>query len=299
MQIEQLKYLLEVSKTRSISIAAENLFVSQPAISTSLKNLEKELGATLLIRTKYGTTLTPKGKLISDLAKECIAHFEEFEQAAYHLLRYDLPNYQGHLDIEVVPNISYSILADVLNKFTDKFPQVTLSVIERNPSTILSHLIDHTCQLGIICSSVKTLSEFPHVHTIELFNVKMYALLASSHPLAHKPLITANELASYPIIMHSFYNDDPQLPNRSLDDMDLNIALKCSNMAVIADRVANSNCIATISHLLANTPLFDTKRLVTIPFEEKHPMKIYAAHLPDNPQVELCQHFIEQFNKFY
>lgn len=299
MQIEQLKYLLEVAKTRSISIAAENLFLSQPAISISLKKLEKELDATLLVRTKHGTTLTQEGKLISDLAKECVARFEEFEQAAYHLLRYNLPSYQGHLDIEVVPNISCSILSQTLCKFSDKFPHVTMSVIERSTATILAHLTEQACHLGIVCCSEKTLNEFPNVQVVELFNTRFFVLMSRHHPLAQKSLISAEEFASYPVIVHGFYSDDPQSLSRSLDEYELNVVLKCSNMAVIANQIANSEKVTMITHLLANTPPFDTNNLVTIPFEEKYSTKIYAAFLPNNPQIELCCHFIQQFNKFY
>lgn len=54
MTIQQLQYVLEVSRTGSISKAARNLFLSQPNISNSIKNLEQELGATLFIRTSQG-----------------------------------------------------------------------------------------------------------------------------------------------------------------------------------------------------------------------------------------------------
>ena len=62
MRIEQLLYLSEIAKTHSISIAANNLFVSQPAISTAIKKLEEELDVTLFSRSKNGVFLTPIGE---------------------------------------------------------------------------------------------------------------------------------------------------------------------------------------------------------------------------------------------
>lgn len=62
MTIQQLQYVLEVSRTGSISKAARNLFLSQPNISNSIKNLEQELGATLFIRTSQEMSLTEAGE---------------------------------------------------------------------------------------------------------------------------------------------------------------------------------------------------------------------------------------------
>ena len=58
MRLEQLQYLVEISNSKSISIASENLYISQPALSRAVKNLEEELGVTLLFRTVDGVRLT-------------------------------------------------------------------------------------------------------------------------------------------------------------------------------------------------------------------------------------------------
>ena len=64
MTFQQLQYLLEVHQTGSISKAAENLFISRPAISLSISNLESELGYPLFIRTQNGLIPTPQGQLV-------------------------------------------------------------------------------------------------------------------------------------------------------------------------------------------------------------------------------------------
>ncbi|MBQ7025122.1 MAG: LysR family transcriptional regulator, partial [Peptococcaceae bacterium] len=61
MRMEQLKYFAEVARAHSIAIASEKLFVTQPAISIAIKNLEEELGCVLFIRSKNGIQLTDMG----------------------------------------------------------------------------------------------------------------------------------------------------------------------------------------------------------------------------------------------
>lgn len=76
MTIQQLTYLLEVHKTRSFSIAAKNLFITQSAISNSIISLEKEIGSPIFIRSKSGLTPTPRGVEIIEHAKRACDNIE-------------------------------------------------------------------------------------------------------------------------------------------------------------------------------------------------------------------------------
>ena len=62
MRIEQLRYFKEISKSRSLNKAAEQLHISQPALSKNMQAMEQELGCTLLIREQKGISLTKAGK---------------------------------------------------------------------------------------------------------------------------------------------------------------------------------------------------------------------------------------------
>ena len=69
MNIQQLTYIVEIANCKSISRAAEYLFVSQPALSQQIRNLEKELGYCVFRRTRKGLELTEKGNLLPKSAK--------------------------------------------------------------------------------------------------------------------------------------------------------------------------------------------------------------------------------------
>lgn len=77
IKTEQLQYLLELEKTGSFHKCAESLFRSQPAISTSIKNLENELGVQLFVRTPTGIYLTPIGKEIIPIAEHVLQQMKE------------------------------------------------------------------------------------------------------------------------------------------------------------------------------------------------------------------------------
>ena len=80
LNYQALYYLLEVSAARSFSLAAEKLHMTRPALSTSIKNLEKELGFPLLNRSHEGVTLTPQGEAVVILAQKGFAYFDEINQ---------------------------------------------------------------------------------------------------------------------------------------------------------------------------------------------------------------------------
>lgn len=82
MNIEQLEYVVEVAKTKSISIASENLKISQSGISRSISNLENELGMKLFIRSKSGTLLTDDGEKIVKIAYEIVSKLQLLKEEA-------------------------------------------------------------------------------------------------------------------------------------------------------------------------------------------------------------------------
>lgn len=80
MNIQQLTYIVEIAKCNSISRAAEYLFVSQPALSQQIRNLEKELGYCVFRRTRKGLELTEKGNLFYQKAQKMLEDWSRFKE---------------------------------------------------------------------------------------------------------------------------------------------------------------------------------------------------------------------------
>jgi DNA-binding transcriptional LysR family regulator len=80
--LQQLKYVIEVSRSRSISKAAKKLFISQPSLSNAIKELENEIGITIFLRTNKGIILTAEGSEFLGYARQVV------EQAALLENRY-------------------------------------------------------------------------------------------------------------------------------------------------------------------------------------------------------------------
>lgn len=125
MNIVQLKYFCAVCVYGSVSAAAENLFVSQPSLSSAIKQLEEQFGVQLFKRQRKGMTLTAEGKKLKPLAENLILQAEQIERCMA-----DLGNNKKVLRLGVPPMIGSVILSHIYGEFIRKNPDIILDVCE-------------------------------------------------------------------------------------------------------------------------------------------------------------------------
>ncbi|MFD9624214.1 LysR family transcriptional regulator [Peribacillus muralis] len=147
MYIEQLIYLVEVIKTKSIAAASENLHLTQPAISQSITSLEKELGVKLFVRSRRGAIPTAEGKILAHKASEVLMKLEEFNQQAHAYNNY----VQGSVTISSVP-VMMPIVLDSLSKFKPLYPNIHIEVIEKTGPEVMRSLQQREVDFGLIGS---------------------------------------------------------------------------------------------------------------------------------------------------
>src|SRR5690625_3230987 len=121
MRLDQLIYLVEIDRFKSISLAAEKLYVSQPTVSQAINSLEIELGKKLFNRSRSGTIPTEYGEEIIEKAKEILFIVNDIKESS-------LSNFKlltGNITIKGVPGFYTSLLSSALVSFKKKFPGIT------------------------------------------------------------------------------------------------------------------------------------------------------------------------------
>lgn len=136
MNIVQLKYFIEIADTKSLTIASQNLFVTQPTLSQSLKKLEENLNTTLLIRTDNLYQLTESGKLLYEDGKKIIQAIEELK-SKLHRLNTEANKEKIHLGITTLFSLQFM---EQISKFMTLHPHVEL-VITQNGSRELQKML--------------------------------------------------------------------------------------------------------------------------------------------------------------
>lgn len=127
MKLSQLQAVVAVAELGNFSEAALHLQLSQPAISHAIATLEEELGVLLFSRGRHGAVLTPAGERIVAHARHALHHLERMQEEAN--LQKGLQG--GQVRVASFRSVASHILPKVIAQFRDRYPEITVSIIER------------------------------------------------------------------------------------------------------------------------------------------------------------------------
>lgn len=156
MEIAHLKYFYEVARLKSFTEASKHLHVSQPAISKIIKQFEDVNDIKLFNRTKKGVTLTDIGLIFFEKCKKIFGEIENLKNTtAYHK-----DSCVGDLLIGASDNICNYILPDILQKFSEKYPQVKIKLFSGTSTDIQDEILKGSSELGLFYTTVKDMNVF-------------------------------------------------------------------------------------------------------------------------------------------
>lgn len=195
MEIQQLKGFLSVARYGGFSQAAEKTFRTQPAVSLQIQSLEKELGVKLFDRLgPRKITLTPEGKILFGLASPLLEDVSSLT-ARFNEARGETR--KGMVRIATHGSVMVYLLPKVIKSFKKKFPECGLSIINRGRKDIVSLLNEGEVDIGL--TSLQAVPKTLDYKVFARFNRILIA--AKNHPLAKKPVIRLEDIASYPLLI--------------------------------------------------------------------------------------------------
>ncbi|MEK2535743.1 LysR family transcriptional regulator [Tetragenococcus halophilus] len=192
MNIVQLKYFIEIADTKSLTIASQNLFVTQPTLSQSLKKLEDSLNTKLLIRTDNLYQLTESGKLLYDDGKKIIQSMEELKSKMYHL---NIETKKEKISLGITTLFSLQFMEQI-SKFMALYPSVELFIMQDGSRELQKMLKNKLLNVALL-----SLPNFipDHIH-IEPFKkttttgYNVYVVLPDDNPLSNSDQLTFEDL---------------------------------------------------------------------------------------------------------
>lgn len=175
MILKDLEYICEVARQRTLSEAAKNLSISQPALSLFVSNLETELGIRLFTRKKNRLQITPEGKIYVQTASEMLDVRNRL-YAQLHALKS-----QQKIRIGLASNYGFNIFSQVLASHKEFYADADISVSEGRAFSLL-HLLKHL-ELDFIIVARDKLLSLPDCN-VELIRPEPFALfLSPDHPV--------------------------------------------------------------------------------------------------------------------
>lgn len=197
MTLDQLVTLQAVSSAKSFRRAAETLHLTQPAVSKQIRALEIELGERLFERGRTAR-LTAAGKTLLKHAERLsqIVRIARDEIADLRELR------RGHLSIGASHSIATYALPDLIETYRLRYPQVTLSVEAGWSPQILSHVVSHELDLGLVVLVTPKPNDTSQLTSNALATTEIVFVTSPKNPLVKKGQVTFEEFREVPLILN-------------------------------------------------------------------------------------------------
>ncbi|MDH1334987.1 LysR substrate-binding domain-containing protein [Comamonas thiooxydans] len=265
MKIQTLQALIHVEALGSIRAAAQEVALSQPALTAAIQQLEEELQAPLLVRTRQGATLTPFGRAFMGRARLIVAESQRAKDEIAQLRG----NWEGSVRFSTSPAVALSILPLALQQFAHAHPQVQVHVRDGLYPGITTALRDGTLDFGLTPVTHRTLEE--DLVAEPLFTSEIVIACQRDHRLRAATRIA--ELTECEWV----FSSAPRGPGALIDEAFASVGLGtprcgivCESFLALPGIVARSSMMATIPRMVFETSGFRPE-LCRVPVTDRLP----------------------------
>ncbi len=272
----RLKVFHSVASHLSFTKAAAELFITQPAVTKNIQELEKEFDIRLFERKGSKIILTPAGQILLNYTRQIVGVYKQIE-FDFSILK---KKFSGSLQLGASTTIGQYVLPPVLARFYERFPQIKLSLINDNTEKIEAALIDKRIQLGMVEGRTKN----KDLKYIPFIKDELVPVVHTSQPLARRNEIKLEELKQIPIVFRergsgSLEVIEHALASHKIQLSDLKVAMYLGSTESIKFFLANSNCLGFISIAAITKEIASGEfKIIDIP-QLDIPRMFYFVHL--------------------
>lgn len=240
----RLKVFRSVAINLSFTKASQELFVSQPAISKHIQELEREFSTRLFDRLGNKIQLTSAGKLLLDHSVRILKDYQrlDFDMNAMQ------QQFKGELRIGASTTISQYVMPEILAAFLKAYPQIKVNMLSGNSRDIESALVSNRIDIGM----VEGISRQPQMKYSPFMRDELVAIVRNASPLAGRDEITVEELRTLPIVLRELGSGtldviEKYLHQHDCNISDLNISMHFGSTEGIKHFVEHSDSIGIVS----------------------------------------------------
>lgn len=269
MNYDQIRYLVELYRTTSVTKAAENLYVSQSTISKSLSKLQRTLGTELFHATKTGVEFTDVGFRVVNRAKIFLAELDQFTIDVEDIIRNDLSTLKGEISITATPLSQDLVLPYIIPPFMKICPGVQIQMKTDMFEDILAAVARRNADVAFLPLSDKQIENIDLQKKIKVYPLCKYSFVAvmrNNHPLCEQPQISLSDIPRYPLISMSSNLDDYTMLCHLIGystDRQPQIAMRTENPALAFEIARTTDCLA-ISSNFVRVHLFSVNREICV-----------------------------------
>lgn len=264
MKLEQLHHFMEAVKYKSISIAAEENYISQPTFSASITKLEKELGVTLLRRTSRSVSPTEAGLIVLEKAETIFNTIEEMKQEV------NVGQQKGTVKLSSIILFYNHILPRIVAKQKSSGQIFTLDVSTAESTQIVNNVTAGIDTLGIIIHSDNLINS--DLAYVPLFSDQYILYVGSDSPFWDAESISLEEVMQQPYIAYrdEFQKDNAIWTTTLGKSFIPNIEFRTDNLELMKKMIAQNDYVAFFPEFMSQDDLFlQSGQIRAIPINDK------------------------------
>lgn len=297
MTLQQLRYAVAIAKHKSINKAATELFVSQPSLSNSMKELENEIHTTIFIRSNRGIIITPEGEEFLGYARQMLDHYRLIEE------RY-VENTESKKKFSVSTQ-HYTFAVEAFIRLAKDFgmEKYEFAIHETRTSEVIKNVHLSKSEIGILYKNdfnSKFIDKILRDHGLEfvsLFECGTYVYMSKGNPMAKKEIIELEDLQQYPCLSfeqgdnNSFY-----FAEEVLSTHDYRQIIKVDDRATILNMLVGLNGYILCSGIICSE--LNGAEYVAVPLNTNEKMNIGYIKRVEMPLSRLGARYVEELAKY-
>lgn len=297
MTLNQLKYVIEISKQNSINEAAKNLFISQPSLTAALKSLEQEVGFDIFTRTNSGIKLTVKGEEFLGYAKSVVEQYDILDA-----------KYISKSNIKRTFHVSMQHYTFALNAFINVIKQYGMDefefeVHETRTYDVIDNVKSQKSEIGVLYMNdynrtvLEKILRDAGLKFTPLFDCSIYAYMSKSNPLANKKYVTMKDLDDYPCVAfsqgehNSFY-----FAEEVMSTYEYKRLIRVNDRATILNMMVGLNGYTLCSGIICED--LNGSDYCAVKLKTKEKMTIGYISRKHSKLSEMGQKYIEELSKY-
>jgi DNA-binding transcriptional LysR family regulator len=292
MNLNQLKIFYLAAKRKNLSVAAEDLFITQPAVTKGIQRLQEFYDMKFVDHIGKKLILTDAGEVLYEIAEKIF----ELESKAEESIRDFQQRKRGRIRILSSESFGDYYLPRIIIPFSKAYPlvRITMSILPTE------QVVDNTATLNSDLGFISYPVEHKKLVVREVLEDQLVIITPPDHPLVRHPSLTHRHLEDQMLIMH----ESGSAPRKAIENyirkngLSINVHLELSSNRAIKRAVEDGIGIALISRKVANEEIRD-KRLCGIPLSDPTmTRKFYMVHHKDKYLSESLQNFIDMVFKW-
>ena len=297
MTFQQLRYAVTIAKNKSMNRAAEELYLSQPSLSGSMKDLEAELGFPIFLRSNRGITLTAEGEEFLGYARQMLDQYRLMEE------KFIEKKQQKQKFSVSMQHYTFAVQAFMEMAKEFGMDDYEFAVHETKTYEVIENVKNQISEIGVLYLNdfnKKALEKLLRDNGIEfspLFECGIYVFLAKTNPLAKKKKIAFEDLREYPCLSfeqgkyNSFY-----LAEEVFSTYEYRQIIKADDRATMLNLMKGLNAYTLCSGIICND--LNGSDYAAVKLDTKDTMQIGYIKKKDMPLSRLGERYIEQLKTF-